>query len=77
MECAYRDWKAAINNLWADEYEALLVEQAAHARQEEAARRHWLLDEHATRARLQEAHQEAACTAQRLFHKRAALKLQG
>ena len=37
---AYRDWKAAIDNLSGDEYKALLlVEQAARARQEEAARR--------------------------------------
>ena len=26
---AYRDWKAAIDDLWGDKYEALLVEQAA------------------------------------------------
>jgi len=46
------DWKAAIDDLWADEYEALLVEQAARARQEEAAHRQRLHDEHTVRARL-------------------------
>jgi len=34
---AFMDWKAAIDDLWADEYEALLVEQAARAHQDEAA----------------------------------------
>ena len=29
---AYRDWKAVVDDLWEDEYEALLVEQAARAR---------------------------------------------
>ena len=73
------DWKAAIDNLWADEYEALLVEQAARARQEEAAHRQRLLDEHAVRARQQEeaARQEAARAAQRLLHERAAHEHQG
>ena len=51
---AYMDWKAAIDDLWADEYEALLVEQAARARQEEAAHRQRLLDKHTVRARQQE-----------------------
>ena len=70
---ACRDWKAAVNDLWADEYEALLVEQAACTRQEEAAHRQWLLDEHAAHARQQEtARQEALCAAQRLLHERAA-----
>ncbi len=59
----------AINDLWADEYEALLVEQAARARQEEAAHRQRLLKEHAVRARQQE---EAAH--QRLLHERATLE---
>ena len=52
---AYRDWKAVVDDLWADEYEALLVKQAAHARQEEAACSQRPLDEHAARARQQEA----------------------
>ena len=77
-ERAYREWKAAIDDLWGDEYEALLVEQAACARQEEAARRQRLLDEHTACARQQEAaRQEAARAAQRLLHERAALKRQG
>ena len=50
-ERAYREWKAAIDDLWGDEYEALLLEQAACARHEEAARRHRLLDEHTACAR--------------------------
>ena len=54
-EQAYMDWKAAIDDLWADEYKALLFKQAARAHQEEAAHRQWLLDEHAVRARQQEA----------------------
>jgi len=74
---AYRDWKAVINDLWADEYEALLVEQAARTRQEEAAHSQRLLDEHAARARQQEAaHQEALCAAQHLLHERAAHECQ-
>jgi hypothetical protein len=77
-DCAYRDWKAAIDDLWGDKYEALLVMQAASARQNEAAHRQWLLDEHTARARQQEAaRQEAARAAQRLLHKRAALERQG
>ena len=48
---AYRDWKAAIDDLWADEYEALLVEQAACARQEEDACRQKLLEAQAAHAR--------------------------
>ena len=61
---AYRVWKAAIDDLWADEYEVLLV--AARARQREAARQeatrtaHRLLHEQAARAR-----QEAAARRQR------------
>ena len=75
---AYRDWKAAIDDLWGDEYEALLIEQAARARQEEAARHQRLLDEHTTRACQQEANRkEAARAAQRLLHKRVALERQG
>ncbi len=70
---AYRDWKVVVDDLWADEYEALLVEQAARARQEEAACSQRLLDEHADIARQQEAaHQEAHCAAQHLLHERAA-----
>jgi hypothetical protein len=63
-DCAYRDWKAVINDLWADEYEVLLV--AARARQREAAHQeaartaHRLLHEEADRAR-----QEAAARHQR------------
>ncbi len=52
---AYRDWEAVVDDLWEDEYKALLVEQAARARQEEDARRQKLLDAQAARAR-----QEAA-----------------
>ena len=61
---AYRDWKAAIDDLWADKYETLLV--AARARQREAARQeaartaHRLLHEQADRAR-----QKAAARRQR------------
>ena len=74
----YRDWKAVIDDLWGDEYEALLVEQAACARQNKAAHRQRLLDEHTARARQQEAaRQEAAGAAQRLLHERAALERQG
>ena len=77
-ERAYRNWKGAIDDLWGDKYEALLVMQAASARQNEAAHRQWLLDEHTARARQQEAaRQEAARAAQRLLHKRAALERQG
>ena len=72
------DWKVAIDDLLADKYKALLVEQATRARQgqEEAFHRQRLLDEHAVRARQQEeaACQEAACAAQRLLHERAALE---
>ena len=75
---AYRDWKAAIDNLWMDEYEALLVEQAARTHQEEAARRQRLFDEHTACARQQEAaRQEAAHAAQCLLQERAALERQG
>ncbi len=78
MHRAYRDWKAVVDDLWADKYEALLVEQSARARQEEAARRQRLLDEHITRASQQEAAcQEAARTAQCLLHERVALERQG
>ncbi len=57
-DCAYRDWKAVVDYLWEDEYEALLIEQAACACQEEDARRQKLLDAQAARAR-----QEAAAHA--------------
>ncbi len=79
VDRAYMDWKAAIDDLWADEYQALLVEQATCARQEEAAHCQRLLDKHAVRSRQQEeaARQEAARAAQRLLHERAALKRQG
>jgi hypothetical protein len=51
-ECAYKDWKWAINDLWADEHhhQQLLEEQAARACQEAAAAR---------------AHQEAAAACAR------------
>ena len=68
---AYRDWKAAIDDLWADEYGTLLV--AARARQREAARQeaastaHRLLHEQADRAR-----QEAATRRQRSLDKETA-----
>ncbi len=59
-ERAYRDWKAAINDLWEDEHHrlCLIEEQAACARQEENACRQTLLDAQAARA-----HQEAAACA--------------
>ena len=61
-----------------DEYKALLVKQAACARQEEAACRQRILDEHAARACQQEAAcQEAAHTAQHLLHERATPERQG
>ncbi len=61
-----------------DKYEALLVEQSARARQEEAARRQRLLAEHTARASQQEAaRQEATRAAQCLLHKRATLERQG
>ncbi len=70
---AYRDWKAVVDDLWADEYEALLIQQATCARQEEAARSQRPLDKHAARARQQEAaHQETLCAAQHLLHEHAA-----
>ena len=50
-ERAYTDWKGAINDLWADEHHRLVKEQAARARQEEAARRIQLLNEQDARAR--------------------------
>ncbi len=77
----YRDWKAAINDLWADEYEALLVEQAARAHQEEAAHHQRLLNEHAAHARQHVAllvaqaartRQEEAAHRQRLLDEHAA-----
>ena len=51
-DCAYRDWKRAIDELWADEHHRLCLveEQAACARQEEDARRQRLLDAQAARA---------------------------
>jgi len=57
---AYRDWKRAIDELWADKHHRLWLveEQAACARQEEDARRQKLLDVQAARAR-----QEAAAHA--------------
>ena len=48
---AYTDWKGAIDELWADEHHRLVVEQAARACQEEAARRTQLLHEQDARAR--------------------------
>ena len=55
-----------------------LVEQAAHARQEEAAHHQRLLNAHTVRAHQQEAAcQEAARAAQRLLHKCTALERQG
>jgi len=65
------DWKAAIDDLWADEYEALLVEQAARACQEEAAHRQRLLNEHAVRARQQEEaarHSRSSTSSSRAHH---------
>ena len=51
-EHAYRDWKAAIDDLWEDEHHrlCLIEEQAARARQEEDARRQKLLNAQAARA---------------------------
>jgi hypothetical protein len=69
LERAYHDWKRAIDNLWADERHRLFLldEEAARARNQEAARRQQLLDEEATRAWCQEA---AGC--QQLLNKQAA-----
>ena len=50
-ERAYKDWKGAIDDMWADEHHRLVKEQAARARQEEAARRTQLLHEQDARAR--------------------------
>ena len=50
-ERAYEDWKGAIDDLWADKHHRLVEEQAARARQEEAARRTQLLNEQDARAR--------------------------
>ena len=74
---AYKNWKAAIDDLWADNCEALLVKQATHTRQEEAACCQRLLDKHVACACQQEAaRQEAARAAQHVLHERAALKRQ-
>jgi hypothetical protein len=76
-ERAYRDWKAVIDDLWEDEYEALLVEQAACTCQEEATRHQRILDKHTAHACQQEAaRQEAARAAQRFIQERAALERQ-
>ena len=48
---AYKDWKGAIDELWACEHHRLVEEQAARARKEEAARRTQLLHEQDARAR--------------------------
>jgi hypothetical protein len=53
---AYRDWKAAIDDLWADRNEVLLV--AARARQREAAR------QEAARAAHRLLHEQADCARQ-------------
>ena len=55
---AYRDWKMAVNKLWADEHHrlCLVAEQASRAcQEEEAARYRQLLNEQAARARQAEA----------------------
>ena len=68
---AYRAWKRAIDELWADEHHRLCLveEQATRARQEEAARRQKLLDEQAARASQERAararQEEAAIRASR------------
>ena len=68
----------AINDLWGDKYEALLVKQANGARQNKADHHHQLLDEHTVRACQQgAARQEAACAAQRFLYERATLERQG
>ena len=59
---AYRDWEGAIDVLWEDNYEAILEEQAACARHEEASRRQQLLGEQAALAH----QQKAAALRQRL-----------
>jgi hypothetical protein len=68
---AYRDWKASIDDLWADEYEVLLVPtracQREAARQEAARAAHRLLHEQADRAR-----QKAAARRQRLLDEETA-----
>jgi hypothetical protein len=60
-ECAYQDWKWAVDKLWEHE----------HHRLQTAARQH-LLDERGQEA----TRQEAACTAQRLLDEQAALECQ-
>jgi len=65
VDRAYRDWKAVVNYLWEDEYEALLNVQAARARQEAAA---WARQEEtAARAR-----QEEDARRQKLLNEQAA-----
>ncbi len=44
MERAYKDWKGAMDDLWANKHHRLVEEQAARARQEEAARRTQLVN---------------------------------
>ncbi len=73
---AYRDWKRAIDELWADKHHRLCLveEQAACARQEEAARHQQLLNEQAARACQEAAHacQEEAAHRQQLLNEQAA-----
>ena len=64
-ERPYKDWKGAIDDLWADEHHRLVKEQAARARQEEAARRTQLLKE-------QDAHACQVARRQQLINKEAA-----
>ena len=66
-ERSYKDWKGAIDDMWADEHHRLVEEQAARARQEEAARRRQLINEQDARAcqvarRQQLVNEEAART---------------
>jgi hypothetical protein len=76
-EHAYRDWKAAIDDLWEDEHHrlCLIEEQAARARQEEDARRQKLLDAQAARARQEAAaHARQEATAARACQEEAACR---
>ncbi len=64
-ECAYQDWKWAVDKLW--EHERHRLQMAACQ---------CLLDKRATHERQEAARQEAACAAQRLLDEQAALKCQ-
>ncbi len=77
-ECAYQDWKWAVNALWEDKRHCL--QTAAHqchlnkhaaCKKQDAAHRQRLLDEHAAN-KCQEAARKEAARRQRLLDKEAA-----